>query len=218
MNKSLPDMSWEKLSALINILGSSAGRPDEDHPLPQGPWGPVVRAALERVIAFGPTPEPWNTGISSAARVALIALLTRHPELGEGIGGGFGGRISFNPQPLPPRARLMAAIANIVIERAEFMHDIGLAMQSEGEQHAINIVGGYVQRFTDWGCGNEPHFTPKIPRPLPHWLNEKIDGSDLIVLGASFNQAALLARGEPLADTFAGAARTFVETGVARLA
>lgn len=59
MNKPLPALTWEKLSALIRVLGgSTSGRPDDDHPIPDGPWGPVIRIALDRVAAFGP--KPWR--------------------------------------------------------------------------------------------------------------------------------------------------------------
>jgi hypothetical protein len=220
MNIHVSDLTWEKLSALIRVFGGSGGRPDDDHPIPDGPWGPVIRIALDSVDALNPQPEPWNARISGAALVALTSLLNRHPEIWERIGGGFGGWVSLNPQPLPPRTKLMTAIAKTVISRAEFMHEVALAMQSDGEARAIIIVSGYVKRFTDDWCAPpfKPRFPVVVPEPHPHWAEERIDGADLIILGATFDQSARRASDETLREAFSTAARTFAEAGMARLA
>jgi hypothetical protein len=53
-------INQEKLFAVVRaVLGRSNSREDDDHPLPSGPWDPVIRKALERVTPFGPHPEPW---------------------------------------------------------------------------------------------------------------------------------------------------------------
>jgi hypothetical protein len=52
-------ISQEKLLAAVRVVaGRTQGREDDEHPLPPGPWDPVIRIALERVISFGPLPDP----------------------------------------------------------------------------------------------------------------------------------------------------------------
>jgi hypothetical protein len=148
--------------------------------------------------------------------MALIAVLSRHPEIWELIGGGRGGLVSLNPQPLPPRVALMSAVADAVMTRAEFMLDIAQAMQSDAEKRGIIIVSGYVNRFAEEWC--HPTFKPKFPVPEPHpnWLDDRIDGADLIVIGTALNQGEL--RSEPsLREAFSAGARIFLESGFARL-
>ncbi|HKO92755.1 MAG TPA: hypothetical protein VJU61_16485 [Polyangiaceae bacterium] len=46
-----------KLLGLVSALtGSTQGREDDEHPLPPGPWDPIIRVALEQVH-FGRDPE-----------------------------------------------------------------------------------------------------------------------------------------------------------------
>jgi hypothetical protein len=43
-------ISQEKLLAFVRaMIGGSRGREDDDHPLPPGPWDPVIRIALDGV-------------------------------------------------------------------------------------------------------------------------------------------------------------------------
>src|SRR5271166_1252144 len=54
-------ISPEKFLALVSeMMGANVGREDDEHPLKPGPWGPVIRAAVERTYVFGPSPEPWR--------------------------------------------------------------------------------------------------------------------------------------------------------------
>ena len=53
--------SVQKLLAFVRaMIGGSRGREDDEHPLPPGPWDPIIRVALERIGVFGPQPEPWR--------------------------------------------------------------------------------------------------------------------------------------------------------------
>lgn len=48
----------EKLLAFVRaMIGVSSGREGDEHPLPPGPWDPVIRVALERISVFGPGPQ-----------------------------------------------------------------------------------------------------------------------------------------------------------------
>jgi hypothetical protein len=47
--------------SVVSFVRDLLGRPDPDNPQPPGPWDPIIRAALERMIRFGPLPDPWHT-------------------------------------------------------------------------------------------------------------------------------------------------------------
>jgi hypothetical protein len=73
--------SQQKLLALVRaMIGGSRGREDDEHPLPPGPWDPIIRVALERIAFFGPQPEPWRVFDRSARRL-FAGILARHPEI-----------------------------------------------------------------------------------------------------------------------------------------
>lgn len=47
-------ISQEKLLAFVRtMIGGSRGREDDEHPLPPGPWDPIIRVALERIRVRG---------------------------------------------------------------------------------------------------------------------------------------------------------------------
>ena len=97
-------ISQEKLLAFVrSMIGGSRGREDDEHPLPPGPWDPVIRVALERINVFGPRPEPWRSiesvfGFPVPWKVIFASILARHPEIGDAIGGGhsFGAEVELN--------------------------------------------------------------------------------------------------------------------------
>ena len=91
------NISREKLSAFVSQMfgGVSVGREDDEHPLPPGPWDPVIRKVAKKVL--GPHPEPWQVGLGypvpwrselEVNRIILASLIARHPEIGDVIGGG----------------------------------------------------------------------------------------------------------------------------------
>lgn len=135
MNDTL-QISSRTLAILFGQL-TGRGNPNPDDPLPGGPWGPVVRNALERLaVRVAPHPEPW-------------------------IEAG------LNPQPLPPRAAFAVALAQAVIDRAALMQDVADGMANEGQQRGIIIVSGYLSRFIDdCGNDRVSHAIP-WPRPRP---------------------------------------------------
>ena len=225
----------EKSLALARALtGTSVGREDDEHPLPPGPWDPVIRVALERVIAFGPRPEPWRALGPDAHRrtigsifgpqpepwqVALASILSRHPEALDtlGVGRGFGDEVALNPQPLPPRLAFMLAVARAVINRAELLQELADAVQRSGEQRGIIIVGGYISRFSDDWCGNGFRLKYPFPGPRPHWFANELNGIDLIVIAAQFEQASKEAFSDDLRQNLADASAKFVEAGLSKL-
>ena len=144
-------ISSEKLFALFRgLYGGSGGYEDDEHPLPPGPWDPVIRVAFERVSVFGPSPEPWRRRVSVFGshpepwKEVLASILARHPEIWDAIGGGhsLGDEAALNPQPLPPRFAFLTAVAQAVINRAELLQEIVDASQFEGEGGSALINGG----------------------------------------------------------------------------
>ena len=205
------NISQDQLQHLVRgLLGLSQGREDDEHPLPPGPWDPVIRGAWERTIAGGLRAGSW--------KVALAELLARHPEAFDAVGGGHshGDEVALNPQPLPPRFSFLLAVAQAVILRAELLQEIAGAIPDAAERGII-IVGGYTRRFSDDWCA--PGFRLRFPLggPRPHWFKSELGGIDLIVLAAQFEGAAKEAFGPVLRRSFAEVSAKFLEVGLAKL-
>jgi hypothetical protein len=219
----------ERLLAFVRtMLGVSTGREDDDHPLPPGPWDPVIRIALERAIALGPQPEHGRAfGMSARSptlrffphpepwQLALASLLARHPEAVDAIGGGhrFGDEVALNPQPLPPRYAFLVAVAQAVVDRAEILQDVANAVERQG----IIIVGGYTSEFCDEWCGNGFRLKWPFPGPRPHWYTHELSGIDLVVMAATFDQAAKQTFSPGLRQSLANAGARLAEEGLSRM-
>lgn len=232
-------ISQEKLLAFVRaMIGGSRGREDDEHPLPPGPWDPVIRVALERINVFGPRPEPWRSTESVFGpgvpwrstgsvfgpqpepwKVIFASILARHPEIWDAIGGGhsFGAEVELNPQPLPPRFAFLVSVAQTVISRAELIQEIADATRREGEQHGIIIVGGYLARFVDDFCGNGFRLKYPFPGPRPHWFAKELDGVDLVVMATQFEQAAKETFSQDLRQNLADASAKFAEAGLSKM-
>jgi len=226
-------VSQENLLAFARaMIGGSRGREDDEHPLPPGPWDPVIRVALERVRAFGPRPEPWDqmipVGLERVSalgpwpvpwEVFFASILARHPEIWDAVGGGhsFGEEVALNPQPLPPRYAFLVSVAQAVISRAELLQEIADATSREGEQRGIIIVSGYIARFVDDFCGTGFRLKYPFPGPRPHWFADKLDGIDLVVMATQFEQAAKEASSADLRQSLADASAKLVEAGLSKM-
>lgn len=219
-------ISREKLLAFVStFIGGSKARPDDEHPLPPGPWDPVIRVALERLPDFGPGPDPWRylNAARGPSRDAVLAFLARRfPELWEVVGGGPGGPRSWaadelNPQPLPPRRALFVELARAVIERAGLIHEVAGAIGRGGGESSIIIVSGYVSELMDEICGNGFKLKWPFPGPHPHWFAGEVSGVDLVVMAAQFSQAAGEAHSRDLQHSLAEAGGKLAETGFSRM-
>jgi len=225
----------EKLLAFVrSMIGGRGGREDDEHPLPPGPWDPVISVALERVSVFGPRPEPWDTRgpgvpwrsieavygpLPDRWKVVFSNIFARHPKIFDVIGGGhsFGDEVALNPQPLPPRITFLLSVGRTVASRAELFQEMADATRREGEQHGIIIVGGYTRHFSDDWCGTQFRLKWPFPGPRPHWYTDELHGTDLLVLATQFAQSAKEAFSPDLRRNLADVAAKFAETGLSRM-
>jgi hypothetical protein len=215
----------EKLVAFVtNIFGgATVGREDDEHPLPPGPWDPILRKVAKTLS--GPQPEPWHFKFghpvpwrseASMTRLILAVIAAHHPEGVDGIGGGRFSQTELNPQPLPPRAAFLAAFAEEVIDRALLMQEVADALNQTGEQQGIIIVGGKLSLLVDELCGNS--FKVRIPFPKPrHDEEEFLSGLELLAVGAVFEQNAATIAHQGLQQELRYGGAKLIETGIARM-
>ena len=228
-------ISRERLVSLISQVfsGASVGREDDEHPLPPGPWDPVIRKVAIKV--FGPRPEPWrsrfghpvpwhvmfgqgvpwHSGVDVGDSILGI-IAERHPEIFEVIGGDRFSKVALNPQPLPPRAAFLVAFTEEVIDRALLMQEIADGMTQTGERQGIIIVGGRLSLLVDELCGN--NFKIRIPIPRPkHDTDNRLSGMELILAGAVFEQNATTIAHDGLRQELRNAGAKLIEEGIARM-
>ena len=229
-------ITQDKLLAFVrDMIGINSGRDDDDHPLPPGPWDPVIRVALLQVAPLGPQPDPWNVFDLSLEswratrpvfgprpepwKVLLASILAKHPEIYDAIGGGhqFGEAVVLNPQPLPPRYAFLVAAARALVSRAELLQEVADATPREGTQQGIIIVGGFTTRFADDWCGNGFRLRWPFPGPPPHWFTHELSGIDLVVMGAELHQAAKESFSPALRESLGSAGAKFVEAGFSKM-
>jgi hypothetical protein len=215
----------EKLASLVTHVfgGATVGREDDEHPLPPGPWDPIIRKVAKRVL--GPHPEPWRLDFGhpvpwrsevSTNRLILGIIAARHPEIFDVIGGGRLNSVALNPQPLPPRVAFLAAFAEEVIDRSLLMQEVADALKQTGEQQGIIIVGGRLTLLVDELCGN--NFKVRIPFPKPKRdEDEFLSGLELLTVGAVFEQNAATVAHEGLRQELRNAGARLIETGIARM-
>jgi hypothetical protein len=222
----MSNVSREKLTSFVSQLfgGATVGREDDEHPLPAGPWDPIIRKVAIKVfgphpepwrLVFGPQPEPWRSEVSTN-RLILGIIAARNPEIFDVIGGGRLNSVALNPQPLPPRATFLAAFAEEAIDRALLMQEVADGLNQTGEQQGIIIVGGKLSLLVDELCGN--NFKIRIPFPKPKRdEDEFLSGLELLTVGAVFEQNAATVAHEGLRQELRNAGARLIETGIARM-
>ncbi len=198
-------LSARALTALVSQLttGYTTAEGQDEAP---GPFDPYVRKALERsVLGGGAGSHLWRV------------IAEKHPEIWDVIGGDPGAPVGLNPQPLPPRSALLAAVVQIFAERMTDVAELADLIPRPGGERGIIIVGGHVAKFVDDVCAIGLRMRWPMPWPAPPWFGEALDGADLIVMGTQFQQAAVIAMDGDLGRTFADAAHALLEAGAARL-
>lgn len=218
-------ISREKLISFVShtFSGTNGGREDDEHPLPPGPWDPIIRKVAGRLGK--PTPEPWRDALGAgmpwrteftASQILLGLIAGRRPEIFDAIGEGRFDIAALNPQPLPPRAAFLAAFAEEVIDRALLMQEIADAMSHQGDERGIIIVSGKLQLLVDELCGN--NFKVKIPLPKPKRdESELLSGLELLTVSAVFQQNAAMVAHEGVRQELKNAGARLAEAGIARM-
>ncbi len=178
------NVSREKLTAFVSEMlgGTSIGREDDEHPLPPGPWDPIIRKVSKQV--FYPSD-----------RFKLAAL---------------------NPQPLPPQAAFLAAVAEEVVDRALLMQEIGDAMSQTGEQQSIIIVGGKLSQFVDGIDELCPRISRKFPKPKGG-DSVRFSALELLAAGAVFEQNAASVGNENLQQELRTVGARLIEMSIERM-
>lgn len=128
----------------------------------------------------------------------------------------------LNPQPLPPRAFFIAAIAREVISMVTVAREIDAINHGE-EKNAANAPD-YISRYADDWCGTmwllHRFPRPRKPQddvPRPNWSSYELNGLDLIVLGTEFQKAALHATDKELQQSLLLAADKLSDTGLEKM-
>jgi hypothetical protein len=101
-----------------------------------------------------------------------------------------------------------------VIDRANLVQQVADALAANRQQHAIIIIGGSSQRFSD-GCGTgriRQHFPP----PRRH-DDARLSPFQLVLIAAQFQESANETTNEGLRQEFINAADRLLETGMGRL-
>lgn len=137
-----------------------------------------------------PEPNPWKSGVGSKAG---------RPAMGITAGASF---------------------ASAVIERAVSSLRVSAVLGgAEAEKRAAGVVASQVMDDVDGYCGNGMRHWPfPWPWPGPWKLGpDEISPVDLIVAGCQFQAYAEAIKGTVLADTFAKAADTMINTAAKQL-
>lgn len=172
------------VSTLIN------GYPNPEDPDPPGPWGPVIRRALERIrLVAGPHPDPWSWA-------------------------------ALNPQPLPPRLAFVVAFTRETIEKVSSLHELAEALPEDAQGHAQQAASGLMARFIDdCGNGRIPPWR-RWPFPWPprrEEMEEAINPAELVVIGAQLAAAASTVASERLQRDLGEAGNKLMEAGLAQM-
>lgn len=206
------NISREKLASLVGQVFGGQDFPNPDDPPSPGPWDPYIHRALaglrdklERQRLF-PHEEAWRTLLTLGVfkgREEIFDALIPH-SLAE-----------LNPQPLPPRARLLVDITRQIVDRALLIQETADALNQTGEQQSIIIVSGKVNKFID----EIDELCPRIPRRFPKPKGGSatlFSAFELLAAGAVFEQNAAIAGSEDLRRELSDAGAKLVEMGIAR--
>jgi hypothetical protein len=181
----------------------------------------------------GPGPRPPPKHVSAHAQTALVSQMTTGPAASGGpetAPSHFdrylrkalernepAARFALNPQPLPPKAALLASIVLLFSEQmSDLAEAADLMPQSDGECGA-NLMSSHVANFVDEVSTRGLHVRWPFPWPAPEWFTDSLNGSDLIVMGTQFQHAAALAIDRDICRIFSDAAHALLEDGAARL-
>lgn len=154
-------LSRKQFVRLVTSLTGLGDYPNPDDPLPDGPWGPIIRetiygrtgysAARSGLAEAGPQPQPWRTQWESV-------LLNPQPLPPRWVWS------AVNPQPLPPRWAWSVLMAQaIVADIQRTMHTFRL-LPPEFQEQAVEATRHNLAALVDDWCGTGK---PRWPFPWP---------------------------------------------------
>ena len=226
------NITREDILKIVGLrFGSSIENPNPDEPEKPGPWGPIIREALDYTEVFGPFPEPWRQTYEHVsgphpqpwkqrfnADQILRIVARRFPQIWEVVGGGHSfDEVALNPQPLPPHEAFAEALAQAIIRRAELVRDVAASLGSDQiAERGIIVVGGRdLSAMIDEFCGN--NFRLVRPKPHPPWWKDSFGSWSYLVMATQFDRAAHETSYDDLRDAYHEAAGKLVDTGLAKL-
>ena len=122
----------------------------------------------------------------------------------------------LNPQPLPPRAKLLVDITQQIVDRTLLIQETADTINQTGNEQSIIIVGGKVNKFVD----EIDELCPRIPRKFPKPKGgsaDRFSAVELLAAGAVFQQNASTVANEGLRQELNNAGAKLVEIGIARM-
>lgn len=207
------NISREKLVSFVSQIFGGQDFPNPDDLPSPGPWDPYIHRALaglrdklERQRLF-PHEEAWRTLLSLGVfkgREEIFDALIPH-SLAE-----------LNPQPLPPRAKLLVDITQQIVDRTLLIQETADTINQTGNEQSIIIVGGKVNKFVD----EIDELCPRIPRKFPKPKGgsaDRFSAVELLAAGAVFQQNASTVANEGLRQELNNAGAKLVEIGIARM-
>jgi hypothetical protein len=174
--------------ALVSMVSQLVGGyPNPEDPDPPGPWGPVIRRAVDRVRwVSGPHPEPWL-------------------------------EVALNPQPLPPRIALAVSLAQAVVDRAISLHEVAevLPDQTTAINAASAMMSRFIDdcgngRIPPWKRW-------PFPWPPRDDLDEAITPLELVVMGVQFENAVGFVESRQLQEDLRRGGAQLMEMGLERM-
>ena len=229
----LIELSPQKLLSAIHRIISSAGNPDGPaEPAPRhhesrhthtsqsvaphdfsGKWSSLHQETWDGWLRLtppppGPAPNPelFPLPAFTDSTLPFWYVLYRHRHL-------------VITQPLPPRLAFLVALSQAVISRARLIHETAAAVVRSTGPSAIIVIGGYASEVADDLCPPSQKLVIHwpFPWPRPWWLDELLDGGDLLVLGSQFAAAAQQTSDVALQKDFLNAADKFAQAGISAL-
>ena len=189
-------ISVDQLLSVVRVtLGGYNGYEDPEHPMPRGPWDPVIRIALERINVFRPQPEPWK-------------------EMG---GFRMGEKMMLNPQPIPPRYAFLSELVQAVVARAELLNELNQFTHGTTESRS-NVGSRYINHFVDEWCPVGKVRWP-FPWPRPKWwfTKEELTATDYLVIATQLEFIAKEFTGSNLEQDLKIAVEKFTTVGISKM-
>lgn len=188
MNSSL---SPEVMVRLVGRLTGIGGLPADNSPHVPSPIDPIIRFALRDVL--GPVGIDRQSAIERGLRHQYVYS-------------------DLNPQPLPPRAAFVVALARAALIRAEL---IGEAAAVSGQ---TGVAGRYILDVVDDWCPTPPRPFPwPWPGKRPTWAEEAVGPADHLLFAGVIDATLSTSVGGEFAEALTESRARLVDTALAQM-